>query len=178
MTVGEWQLRDPSRTTKGLTKMAMSAVVSNDPACCFIRMHMEPYPFIEIMGGRSAPGSTLQLGRDVLENGWHQLWRFVDSTMPGVYFIESAMGTGLVMTASGLGKVPSMQSRKPGADPTQLWLFCAPTDGHIGRCIMNYSGLVLDARGGHTDAGTNIVLYSRHNGDNQRWYLEMNDNNH
>ena len=153
--------------------MASSAISSEDTTCCLIRQHTSPYPFIELAGGRSEPGTMLHLGRDLVEGGWHQLWKFVESGLPGVYFIESAIATGLVMTASGLGQMPAVQYRKPGADPSQLWLFCAPNDGRIGRCIMNYNGLVLDARGGSTNAGTHVILHSRHNRDNQRWYLEM-----
>lgn len=158
--------------------MAMS---SGDHACCLIRMHIEPYPFIEIVGGGAAPGTMLQLGVDVVKDGLHQLWKFVESGIPDVYFIQTAMETEYVLTAAAGGETegrPTVQPKKPGADPSQLWLLCAPHDYRVGRCIMSYvvggrSSLVLDARGARTGPGTDLILFARHNGNNQRWYVEV-----
>ena len=146
---------------------------------CLIRQAKTPFPFIELDGKCSDPGTMLVLGEQVKEDGEHQLWNFLEAAgMPGVYYIQPGgdPDSKLVLTASGGGiknSRPTSQLRINIPDPTQLWLFCAPENGSIGRCIMNYNGMVLDSREGTTGKGTHIILHPRHKGDNQKWYLDV-----
>ena len=164
-----------------------SIIPSDDHDCCserastgcLIRQTKAPFPFIELEGKCSDPGTLLVLGDQVLEEGGeHQLWIFLEAAgMPGVYYIQPGGEVrNLVLTASGGGlkySRPSLQLRKKIPDHTQLWLFCAPENGSIGRCIMNYNGMVLDSRDGKTSKGTHVILHPRHKGENQKWHLDV-----
>ena len=145
---------------------------------CFIVLNKAPYPFMEIDGKFDDPGSLIMLGGRVGDKLEHQRWKFIEAEgMPGAYYIKPAgdVGRPLVLTVTGGVNCsrPSLQHKYDVPNRDQLWLLCAPQGGSIGRCIMNYRhGLVLDANDNNTSPGTPVMIYKRHNYENQQWYLD------
>lgn len=134
---------------------------------------------LDVYGGQSQPGSNVCLW------GYHnQLWRFIPCG-DGTFLIESNLGLYLDVEMADCRNEANIIAYSWNGDANQRWRLDAltfsqafvadygeaayiPEDVYIIRSAMD-SNMVVDAYNESTDYGTNIQLYSDHNGSNQRF---------
>ena len=145
----------------------------------YIQTQMGHGYVLQVNGGNPASGTRVQMeekhGRGSPDSHPWQFWTFMPSGIQGEYYIKTCMETGFVLTVHSAedGARPVMERRHPDKlDPRQLWLLINPEDRYPGRVIMSvFSGKVLDIDAESTAHGAPVVMYSRHNGNNQKWLL-------
>ena len=108
-----------------------------------------------------------------------QMWAFEPTDIPGVFYITTKASTNVITVPVGAknGSLPTLQPKRDGYEPAQLWKFLPSKDG-VNLLIQNYSldgnGLVLDCPNG-SSVGTKCQLWSRggDNNDNQKFYMKI-----
>lgn len=111
-----------------------------------------------------------------------QLWKFIYTDMPGVFYIATKENTDLVLTvpenvqAGNPSYAPRLEEiKKDYADSHQLWRLVPSGDGPLS-IIQNYdylngNGQVLDTNLGNAE-GQLVFMYTRCDSDDQKWYFQ------
>ncbi len=105
-----------------------------------------------------------------------QQWVLTSSGVMGYFYIQSMGQNDSVVTASSNKGDPAFLSSRVTShlDKKQLWTLREPdslTNPHF--VLMSVAtGMVLDVKGRHKDAGTRILIYERHNRENQQWSFQ------
>jgi hypothetical protein len=110
---------------------------------------------VDVNGASSADGTKIQLW--TCTGGTNQQWARNGSTWRSL---------GKCMTATGTGDGALVQLSTCNGGAGQNW--AAQTGGAL---VNSGSGKCLDANGGSTANGTQLIIWSCHGGTNQRWTL-------
>ncbi len=110
---------------------------------------------VDVNGGSSADGAKVQLW--TCNSGANQRWSVNGSTLRAL---------DKCMEASGTGNAAAVRLWTCNGGGGQNW-----TAGVNGSLVNPQSGKCLDANGGSSADGTQLILWSCHGGANQRWTL-------
>ncbi|WP_020524935.1 ThuA domain-containing protein [Catelliglobosispora koreensis] len=110
---------------------------------------------VDVSGNSSAEGTKIQLW-DCHTNANQQWTIGTDNTIRSL---------GKCMTANGSGDGALVQLRSCNGGSGQIWTAGANSS------LVNQSGKCLDANGGSSANGTQLILWACHGGTNQRWTL-------
>ena len=108
-----------------------------------------------------------------------QLWTFEPTdAIPGVFYITTKASTNVITVPPGAknSSLPTLQPKRSGYDPAQLWKFI-PTKYGVNLLIQNYSldgnGLVLDCNDGGVGKQCHMWCRGDDNNDNQKSYMKI-----
>lgn len=114
----------------------------------------------------------------MFHNVANQLWKFLYTKIPGVFYIASYSDSTYVLTvpenAQNLSQ-PTLEEKQNKYNRRQLWRLVPSSDG-ANSMIQNYdtsngNGLMLDTDNGNNE-GQITHLWPRNDNDNQKWDIE------
>ena len=126
-------------------------------------------------------GGSTEEGADIIQwpshGGVNQMWIF-EKQSNGFYKITSVLNPAYSLDVYGgntdLGNRVIQWGWHGGAN--QLWQLVANADGSYALISklseLSGTGYFLDVFGGGTDPGVNVIQWTAHYGDNQKWLLE------
>ncbi|MBP1919008.1 RICIN domain-containing protein [Youngiibacter multivorans] len=126
-------------------------------------------------------GGGTEMGTNIIQWSYHgglnQQWKF-ESLENGYYKITSVLNPQYSLDVYGggtdLGNRVIQWNYHGGIN--QQWKIIENDDGSVSLMSRlaeeSGTGYLLDVYGGGMDAGVNVIQWTAHYGDNQRWYLE------
>ncbi|QQT26686.1 phosphatidylinositol-specific phospholipase C domain-containing protein [Sphingobacterium spiritivorum] len=140
--------------------------------CTTLGLFKDGYDFcMDVKGGDSQDGAPVIVYEAKRSN--NQKWKLTDAG-DGFYYLEPQHATGKVLDAdyrSGNETKVAIRSRN-GSD-SQKWKITTTSDYPVQYTISPKStqGSCLDIKGGICKNGSEIILFPKHGGDNQLWYI-------
>lgn len=122
---------------------------------------------MDVNGGGTSNGTNIHIYAS--HGGANQRF-YISSVGAGWYKIMSGVGNNMALdVANGGGNGANVQLHSYNGSAYQLWRFGSAGNGYYH--IQNKLGYYLDVNGGGTRNNTNILVYQKHGGANQKWRL-------